>query len=145
MAEGGKYLNMKYWELLKEENEAVAERHELAMERIGHMKEEATVGEPYRAFFERTVQFIELIEETFQKQMDGTLAAMSQKEATEFNRTLYADILPEAYGKSFANPDYAAKELGENRAELWRLWLLLIARNRLTTPIVFIASYECLL
>mgnify|MGYP000362158716 CR=1 FL=1 len=60
MAEGGKYLNMKYWELLKEENEAVAERHELAMERIGHMKEEATVGEPYRAFFERTVQFIEL-------------------------------------------------------------------------------------
>ena len=54
---------MKYWELLKEENEAVAERHELAMERIGHMKEEATVGEPYRAFFERTVQFIELIEE----------------------------------------------------------------------------------
>ena len=106
---GGKYLNMKYWELLKEENEAVAERHELAMERIGHMKEEATVGEPYRAFFERTVQFIELIEETFQKQMDGTLAAMSQKEAAEFNRTLYADILPGAYGKSFANPDYAAK------------------------------------
>ena len=105
---------MKYWELLKEENEAVAERHELAMERIGHMKEEATVGEPYRAFFERTVQFIELIEETFQKQMDGTLAAMSQKEATEFNRTLYADILPGAYGKSFANPDYAAKELGED-------------------------------
>ena len=105
---------MKYWELLKEENEAVAERHELAMERIGHMKEEATVGEPYRAFFERTVQFIELIEETFQKQMDGTLAAMSQKEAAEFNRTLYADILPGAYGKSFANPDYAAKELGEN-------------------------------
>lgn len=114
MAEGGKYLNMKYWELLKEENEAVAERHELAMERIGHMKEEATVGEPYRAFFERTVQFIELIEETFQKQMDGTLAAMSQEEAAEFNRTLYADILPGAYGKSFANPDYAAKELGEN-------------------------------
>ena len=105
---------MKYWELLKEENEAVAERHELAMERIGHMKEEATVGEPYRAFFERTVQFIELIEETFQKQMDGTLAAMSQEEAAEFNRTLYADILPGAYGKSFANPDYAAKELGEN-------------------------------
>lgn len=102
---------MKYWELLKEENEAVAERHELAMERIGHMKEEETVGEPYRAFFERTVQFIELIEETFQKQMDGTLAAMSQKEAAEFNRTLYADILPGAYEKSFANPDYAAKEL----------------------------------
>ena len=114
MAEGGKYLNMKYWELLKEENEAVAERHELAMERIGHMKEEATVGEPYRAFFERTVQFIELIEETFQKQMDGTLATMSQEEAAEFNRTLYADILPGAYGKSFANPDYAAKELGED-------------------------------
>lgn len=39
---------------------------------------------------------------------------MSQKEATEFNRMLYADILPGAYGKSFANPDYAAKELGEN-------------------------------
>ena len=114
MAEGGKYLNMKYWELLKEENEAVAERHELAMERISHMKEEATVGEPYRAFFERTVQFIELIEETFQKQMDGTLAAMSQEEAAEFNRTLYADILPGAYGKSFAHPGCAAKELGEH-------------------------------
>ena len=37
-----------------------------------------------------------------------------QEEAAEFNRTLYADILPGAYGKSFANPDYAAKELGED-------------------------------
>ena len=62
---------MEYWELLKEENEAVAERHELAMERIGHMKEEATVGEPYRAFFERTVQFIELIEETSRNRWMG--------------------------------------------------------------------------
>lgn len=26
---------MKYWEMFKEENEAVKERHELALERIG--------------------------------------------------------------------------------------------------------------
>ena len=99
---------MKYWELLKEENEAVAERHELAMERIGHMKEEATVGEPYRAFFERTVQFIELIEETFQKQMDGTLAAMSQEEAAEFGAFI-ADQGAEQCG--FCNPGFIMNAL----------------------------------
>ena len=99
---------MKYWELLKEENEAVAERHELAMERIGHMKEEATVGEPYRAFFERTVQFIELIEETFQKQMDGTLATMSQEEAAEFGAFI-ADQGAEQCG--FCNPGFIMNAL----------------------------------
>lgn len=104
---------MKYWELLKEENEMVAERHDLAVERIRRMKGEKTVDVPYRSFFERTVQFIELVEETFKKQIDGKLSSMTFDEAAAFNHKLYADILPEAYAESFANPDYAAYELGE--------------------------------
>ena len=35
---------MKYWEMFKEENEAVKERHELALERIGQFKTEETVA-----------------------------------------------------------------------------------------------------
>ncbi len=104
---------MKYIELLKEENEMIAERHELAIERIGRMKDEKTVALPYRIFFERTVEFIELVEDTYKKQIDGTLSLMTLEEVSAFNHRLYADILPGAYEVSFANPDYAARELGD--------------------------------
>ncbi len=104
---------MKYRELLEEENGMIAERHELAVERIRQMKEEKTVQLPFRSFFERTVQFIELVEETFKKQMDGTLSSMTLDEAAAFNHMLYADILPDAYAESFANPEYAVDKLGE--------------------------------
>lgn len=44
---------MKYWEMFKEENEAVKERHELALERIGQFKTEETVAERTEAISER--------------------------------------------------------------------------------------------
>ena len=42
---------MDYRELWKEENEAVRERYQLTMERIGQIKEEETVPEAYREYF----------------------------------------------------------------------------------------------
>ena len=36
----------------------------------------------------------------------------------EQNHRLYEDILPEHYGESFANPDYAVKELGEGYGQI---------------------------
>ena len=52
---------MKYQEMFREENEAVLERYQLTMERIASMKEEQTVTEPYRVYFNRVADFILMI------------------------------------------------------------------------------------
>ena len=56
---------MDYRELFREENEAVRERHELALERIRQIGEEETVREPYRLFFRSAAAFALLAEETY--------------------------------------------------------------------------------
>ncbi len=42
----------------------------------------------------------------------------SLEQLQEQNHRLYEDILPEHYGESFANPDYAVKELGEGYGQI---------------------------
>lgn len=103
---------MKYWEMFREENEAVRERHELALERIGQFKREETVAEPFRSFFRKTAGFILLAEEIYNRQEKGELDSLSIDEAETLNRRLYEDILPGQYETSYANPAYAVKALG---------------------------------
>jgi hypothetical protein len=70
---------------------------------------EKEVSEPYRDYFCRTAQFltqtIQVIEQ-FDKQA-------SLEELQRENQALYADILPQNYDNSYANPAYAQEKLGE--------------------------------
>lgn len=109
---------MNYWELFREENEAVLERHELVWKRIGRIKEESTVSEPFQDFFKRTAEFIVFAEKTYELKKQGTIERMSLAELEELNRALYTDILPEHYSESYANPSYAEKRLGEEYGRL---------------------------
>ena len=52
---------MDYRVLWKDENEAVKERYYLAMDRISQITRESTVEEPYRSYFIKTAEFIQMI------------------------------------------------------------------------------------
>lgn len=104
---------MGYKELFKESNEEVKERYELVMERIREIQTEHSVPKPYGAFFQRAAKFICQADEVMKQEQEGQLESRTIEECEETNQTLYADILPENYEKSYANPKTAAELLGE--------------------------------
>lgn len=109
---------MKYQELFREENEAVSERHELAVERIAALLQEDTVEEPYRSYFKKTAEFIEFTEQVYKEQSARTVENRSLLELREMNEGLYRDILSGNYGESYANPAVAVRLLGEEYGAL---------------------------
>ncbi len=109
---------MKYIELLKEENEGVKERYELAMERIAQMEQEKTVSDRFLPYFKKTASFLMLIKNVVEMVEEGRMDQLSLSEAQSLNRTLYDDIAGENYLYSYANPTYACKELGDEYGKL---------------------------
>lgn len=109
---------MDYRILLKEENEAVMERYELSMERIREMAEEDTVSLPYREYFKGTADFILMIGKLVDELNCGMQKDASLEELKAWNRRLYQDIYEDAYEKSYANPAYAVKLLGDGVGQL---------------------------
>lgn len=109
---------MDYRILLREENEAVRERLELSLDRIRSIKEE-DARLPYGLYFKRTGGFLGMIRELLtargigEKELPESWEKLSLEELSDWNHRLYEDILPENYGESFANPDYAADCLGK--------------------------------
>ncbi|MDO4804166.1 MAG: aminopeptidase [Lachnospiraceae bacterium] len=76
------------------------ERMELALGRLAGIPDERIVPEPYGDYFRRVAMFLLSV----------------RKDAD--NAELYRDILPENYGESYANPDYAVKMLGSPMGQL---------------------------
>lgn len=109
---------MDYRELFKEENEAVAERYELSMERIQSIAAEESVEQPFRTYFYVVADFICMIGDLSAriKENDGLHAEIDVLK--DINYKLYQDILPEHYEMSYANPTYALKQLGEGYGPL---------------------------
>lgn len=109
---------MDYRILLREENEAVRERLELSLDRIRSIKEE-DARLPYGLYFKQTAGFLGMIRELLtargigEKELPESWEKLSLEELSDWNHRLYEDILPENYGESFANPDYAADCLGK--------------------------------
>ena len=109
---------MDYRILLREENEAVRERLELSLDRIRCIEGE-DVRLPYGSYFKRTAGFLGMIRElltargVWEEELPESWRNRSLEELAGLNRRLYEDILPENYGESFANPDYAVNCLGE--------------------------------
>ena len=89
------------------------ERYNLAVDRIGDIKEERTVDVKFRDYFVKVAGFIHLIDGTKKKIEDHTFDGMQIEELAAWNKKLYSDILPEHYRESYANPDYAVAQLGE--------------------------------
>lgn len=109
---------MKYLQMFQEENEAIRERYELAMERIAQMEKEKTVGERYQPYFERAAAFVMLVKNVVRMVEDGSIRNLSLEEHAALNRALYEDIRGENYYYSFTNPAYACERLGDKFGKL---------------------------
>lgn len=72
----------------------MSERIELSLGRIAEIPTEDLVPQPFRDYFEQVARFL-----------------LAVKKDTD-NTKLYEDILPDHYGMSYANPDYAVEKLG---------------------------------
>lgn len=98
--------------------EQVRERYELSMERIARIQTEETVDSRYRGFFAKTAGFITGIDRVKRMLETGEWDNLSQEELARENQDLYSDILPEAYGQSYADPAYAVSLFGEEYGRL---------------------------
>lgn len=121
---------MKYKELFRKENESVAERYALAMERIhaflegeDSQKELSAIGKPYADYFLQVAAFIQRMNTLKEHVESEDLVNASFEEMQAFNDALYEDILPKEDGRagyeaSYANPKYAVSQLGEELGSL---------------------------
>lgn len=100
---------MENKKIREEENQAVEERFALACSRIQMMEQEESVAEPYRSYFRTVAGYILWAV----KQRNFHYADYSLEALQKMNREAYADILPDAYETSYANPAYAVRMLGE--------------------------------
>ena len=104
---------MSYQEVLKPYREAVEERYPLVMERIERIGEEETVPQPYRDYFRQVALFLQRLRKEEAEITEGKANTRTLEEWQQVNRGLYEEILPANYEKSYANPAYAVKVLGE--------------------------------
>lgn len=109
---------MKYIELFKEENEAILERYELAMERIALIEQEKTVSEKFIPYFQKMSSFVLLVKSVADMVLENRLTALSLQELQALNRALYEDIAGDNYECSFTNPSYACERLGDKFGKL---------------------------
>ncbi|MDO4490072.1 MAG: aminopeptidase [Lachnospiraceae bacterium] len=88
-------------------------RFTLAMDRIREIPGEGVVPEPFRDFFEKEAAFFLQLVQVKQQIEQGWMDSAEQKELEMVNRSLYEDILPDKYEKSYGNPAWAVQTLGE--------------------------------
>lgn len=88
-------------------------RYQLTMDRIREIPGENAVSKAFVEYFEQGAEWLLLIDEEFDWLTSGRTRKASESELRIRNRRLYDEILPRNYGKSYANPAYAVKMLGE--------------------------------
>jgi leucyl aminopeptidase (aminopeptidase T) len=101
---------MRYNQLFREDNEAIRERYELAMERIALIEQEKTVNKRFLPYFQRTAAFLILVRNVVRLTQEERLDKLTLKEHQSLNRALYEDITGENYYYSYANPAYACEK-----------------------------------
>lgn len=104
---------MQYSEKFKEENEQMKERYDLTIQRIREMKMEHTISQPYQDYFQKMADFLLQMKDLYDQAGTEAFYSRSLDECRKLNDSLYQDILPENYEKSYANPAYAVKVMGK--------------------------------
>ena len=118
----------------KERNRQYEERHGLAVGRLRGIVSEETVSVPYVTYFQDIALFLLEVENVRRKVASGEWERYSLKEMHSLNEILYSDILGERYEKSYANPAFAAENLG---LDMGRLLCMLYAEMRSGIPYAF--------
>lgn len=102
-------------ELFCETNREVGERLALVIERTREivLAGADTVAEGYRGYFVKTGELLLAQQKIAALAVAGTLAALAEEQGIEYNRRLFGDVRGKDYEKSYANPSFAAEQLGE--------------------------------
>lgn len=111
---------------MKKENERmqeILERLALGRERLCQIPEEASAirsGDltSFADYFAKTAEVIRLFLEEYDFVAGGGLKKASLEELAGRNERLYVDVLPEHYGKSYANPRFAVAALGKEFGQM---------------------------
>ncbi len=125
---------MGYQDIYQESNILAEERLALVMERIAEISRETEVAEQFDDYFKKTAELLLLLFALLEKKSNGALEQRSMEECEQDNQKLYADIFPEQYEESYANPAYAVTKLGE---EYGQILCMLYAEMRQAIPAVF--------
>ena len=125
---------MNIREIQKERNAQYEERHALAVGRLRGIVSEETVPEQYLPYFQDVAIFLLELENVRRKVENGEWERYSIEEMKSLNEILYSDVLEEHYGRSYANPTYAADKYG---LEMGRLLSMLYAEMRSGIPYSF--------
>ncbi len=94
------------------------ERWQLASERIKEIAKAPEVEGALGVYFQKTADFLLLAQKAWDQVKSGALKRASLEELKEWNQILYADLIGDAYEKSFANPAYAVRELTKDYGQL---------------------------
>lgn len=95
------------------------ERFELAAERVRQVSREHETAEPFRSFFAETADYLVVMIEEYRWILSGGLKNAELEELKRHNEICHIDLLGRAYEMSWANPAWAAKQLGENFGQLF--------------------------
>ncbi len=109
----------------------VRERYRLSLERIeqiaslGSGLEERTGDKALRSFdvfFRKSAMFIAFTGHVYNLLQSGNYRELHEQELSNINARLYRDIMPHEYDRSFANPSFACRHLGEGYGQIFS-WL----------------------
>lgn len=89
------------------------ERYDLCVGRLRQIGREESVDARFLPFFRQMAEFALMIDKWKKEWDSGRYRQADLETLKQWNQQLYADILPEQYSASFANPAYAAEKLGE--------------------------------
>ncbi len=130
----------------------IIERYELSINRIKEILFENKLDEKYKGYFQMVADFIILMDELKNDIKADKLSEANINYLQTLNKSLYEDILPENYEKSYANPTFAVIELEEYGQILSFLYteirgmIPLLYENRLSDVVtlmeVFIEIYN---
>lgn len=109
---------MYYKDMFQKENEVVAERHALTILRLHEIQKEETVAMPYRDFFQKTADFLIMVEDTRALLAGGAFSDLPVDMLRDMNNCFYQELLPHFYDTSYANPAYAVMKLGMEYGQL---------------------------
>ncbi|MCI9144423.1 MAG: hypothetical protein HFH87_17690 [Lachnospiraceae bacterium] len=97
------------------DREVLEERYGLVMDRIREIPGETLNDGRLKDYFDFCARFLLLIDDTAAFLEGDGLRKADLEELERRNQALYADILPDHYEKSYGNPAWAVRELGEER------------------------------
>ncbi|MDO5126308.1 MAG: aminopeptidase [Eubacteriales bacterium] len=101
----------------------VYERMELAVGRVTEISSDTWVCDdtemlPFKDYFAKMAAFLLQLYDVFAIVSEPVANELTIGELRDMNQMLYADILPENYADSYANPKYACEKLGDEYGKL---------------------------